>query len=133
MGALANPYNTYKKHDVTMAHPLELIVMLYNGCIKQLKLTRMAMNDQKFEKANITSQKAQDIIIELMRSLDLSYEISKELINLYEFLHREIMQINVSKNIESIEPLVEILTNLRDTWVQVQKECKTTNPMELNE
>jgi len=124
MVAMATAYNRYKEHDVMMANPMELIVMLYNGCIKQLKLAKIAIDDKDVDKANGSLQKAQDIVMELMMSLDMSYEVSKELMNLYEFMAHEIGQVNVTKNPASIGPLVEMLTSLRDAWVQVQKQTR---------
>ena len=41
--ATANAYQTYKNQEVSMASPMALIVMLYNGCIKRLKLARIAI------------------------------------------------------------------------------------------
>lgn len=124
--AVANPYDRYRRHDVMMANPMELIVMLYNGCIKQLKLARIAINDNNLEQTNICLQKAQDIVTELIMSLDFKYELSNQLLNLYEFVNYQIMQINMSKDTESIEPLIEMLTSLRDAWVQVQKQARQT-------
>jgi flagellar protein FliS len=40
---MANAYEKYKTQEVTTASPVGLIVMLYNGCIKRLKLARMAI------------------------------------------------------------------------------------------
>lgn len=124
--AVANPYERYRRHDVMMANPMELIVMLYNGCIKQLKLARISINDKNIEQTNICLQKAQDIVTELIMSLDFKYELSNQLLNLYEFVNYQIMQINISKDSESIEPLIEMLTSLRDAWVQVQKQARQT-------
>lgn len=129
MAPTATAYQRYKRHDVLMANPVELIVMLYNGCIKQLKLAQIAIGENNMEQTNVSLQKAQDIVMELMMSLDLSYEISGELMNLYEFISREIVLINASKDVQSIGPIIEMLSSLRDAWTQVQKECR--NPMQV--
>ena len=125
MGLMANPYQEYKRQDVMMASPMELIVMLYSGCIKQLKLARLSLGSHEYGQANISLQKAQDIVVELMMSLDLQYEISKELMEIYEFLLAHIMRINANKTEEPIGPLIDILENLRSTWIQVHKQSKT--------
>lgn len=124
MNAILNPYRQYKKHDILMASPLELIVMLYSGCIKQLKLADVAINGKDFETANLNLHKAQEIISELINGLDFSYSISNELMSLYEFINRQISLINIKKDAGAIEPIVEILAALRDSWVKVQKQQK---------
>ncbi len=129
----ANPYEQYRKHGVLMANPLELIIMLYNGCIKKLKLGKIAIAEKKYEAANNNFHKAQDIIMELIMSLNLNYDISNELLNLYEYIHRRIIEINMAKDEQAIDPLIEILSNLCETWTQVEKECKTRITHEMYE
>ncbi len=124
MNAMANSYQQYRKHDVMMANPLELIIMLYNGCIKQLKLAGIAINGKDFEPANSHLQKAQEIVMELINGLDFKYSIANELMSLYEFINRQIISINIKKDADGIQPLVEMLAALRDSWVKVQKQHK---------
>jgi len=119
-----NPYQEYIKQDVMTSSPMELIIMLYTACIKQLKMAKIDLEKSDFENANLHLQKAQDIITELMLSLDYSFEISKEIFQLYDFVYNEIIQINIKKDPGPIEPVVDILTNLRETWLKVQKEMK---------
>ena len=124
MGITANPYKEYKRQDIMMASPLELIVMLYSGCIKQLKLAKLALGKKQYDQANKDLQKAQDIITELMMCLDFNYDISKELMDIYEFILSQIISINISKDEKPIEAIIDMLSKLRSTWVQVQKETK---------
>jgi flagellar biosynthetic protein FliS len=123
----ANAYQKYKAQEVNMANPVALIVMLYNGCIKKLKLARIAIEKKDYVEANTDLQKAQDIISELINSLDFKFEISKNLLSLYEFMYHEIVQINIRKNTERIEPVVQMLSNLRDAWMQVEKTCRQSS------
>jgi flagellar protein FliS len=129
---MANAYERYKTQEVTTASPMGLIVMLYNGCIKRLKLARMAIEKKDFQEANNSLKRAEDIIEELMSSLDLKYQISANLLSLYTFMYEEIVRINVSKDAAKIEPLLKIIITLRDTWVKVEKEYKPA-PYEISE
>jgi len=126
MGTMMNSYQQYRKHDVMMASPAELIVMLYNGGIKFLKLGKMDIEKKDFEAANAHLKRAQDILVELMMGLDLQYEIAGDLLKIYEYLHREVIRINAAKDGDGITPVIEIMAGLREAWVQVQKECKTS-------
>lgn len=122
MNAMMNSYQQYKKHNVMMANPMELVIMLYNGIIKRLRQAEIAIDEKDIEAANEHLQNAQDLVIELMMGLDLSYGIAQNLLNIYEFVHHQITSINVSKQADDIEPLVSILTSLRDAWEQVHHE-----------
>ena len=126
MAVMANSYQQYMRHDVMMATPMELVVMLYSGCIKRLRLAQMAIDKNDYEAANKNLQRAQDIVMELIMGLDMQYDIAKELMTIYEYVHRQIIRINASKDTTMIEPITEIMTNLRETWLQIQKENKST-------
>lgn len=131
--ATANAYQTYKTQEVSMASPMALIVMLYNGCIKRLKLARIAIEKKDLEDANIQFKKAQAIVSELANSLDFNYPIANDLMKLYEFMLREIIQINITKDTDRIEPVINMLSGLRDTWKQVEKTCRQSYPIEESE
>ena len=131
--ATANAYQTYKTQEVSMANPMALIVMLYNGCIKRLKLARIAIEKKDFEDANVQFKKAQAIVSELANSLDFNYPIAGDLMKLYEFMLREIIQINITKDTNRIEPMINMLSGLRDTWKQVEKTCRQPYPIEESE
>jgi flagellar protein FliS len=128
---VATAYQKYKEQDVTMANPMALIVMLYNGCIKQLKLAQIAIDNKSYEDVNTHLKKGQNIISELVSSLDLQYPISKDLLALYDFMLNEIVQANISKDRDKLEPVIRMLSSLRDTWSQVEKTCRS--PYELSE
>ncbi len=122
---IKNPYNTYKEQGVLMASPIELIIMLYDGLRKNLLLARKDI-DSKNDPAAAHGHlmKAQLIVEELVNSLDMNYEISQELLDIYEFLLYEIGQINISKDSARIEPLLPIIAEFRDAWGQVEKQYK---------
>lgn len=124
MSAMINSYQQYKKHNVMMANPMELVIMLYNGLIKKLRQAENAIGGKDIEAANEHLQNAQDIVMELMMGLDLSYSIAQDLLKLYEFVHHQIAGINASKQAEDIEPLIGILNSLRNAWEQVHNEYK---------
>ena len=125
MTMVTNPYREYKKQDIMMSNPLDLIVMLYTGCIKQLKLAKGAIENKKIEEANMGLQKAQNILTELTASLDFNYEIADDLARLYDFMLNEMIRINIKKDATTIDPLIDMLSKLRDSWVQVQREIRT--------
>jgi flagellar protein FliS len=124
MAAMANSYQQYVRHDVMMATPMELVVMLYTGCVKRLRLGQIAINKKDYEAANGHLQRAQDIVMELIMGLDLKYDIAHELLAIYEFVHRQVVDANMAKDASMIDPIVDIMGSLRETWIQVQKENK---------
>jgi flagellar protein FliS len=121
MMAMANPYERYRQQGVMTASPVELIVMLYDGCIKNLKLARIAIQEKKYDTSNTHLQKAQEIIAELISSLDLHFPIAADLMKIYDFILRQIVEINVSKDETAIGGIVGLLSTLKDAWSQVAR------------
>ena len=114
-------YNQYKQQSAMTASPGELTLMLYDGCIKDLKLARTYISDKEFVKSNDASQKAQAIIAELMRTLDARYEVGKQLLALYDFILDLIVRSNVKKDTGLIDQAMEFISEIRDTWQQAVK------------
>lgn len=112
----------YLRQSVLTASPAELTVALFNGCIKDLKLAEVAMEKPAdFVCVNTHMIKAQKIISELMNSLNMEYEISKQLLPIYKYLLKTIRQMNVTKDFSGLPGILEILTSQRDTWEKISK------------
>jgi flagellar protein FliS len=121
---LKNPHDTYKEQGVLTAGPMELILMLYNGLRKNMVLAQRDMERQDPASAHNHLMKAQNIVNELINSLDMSFSISRELLAIYEFILRQLTEINVTKQAAAVEPLLEIVDILRDAWQQARKTQK---------
>lgn len=112
----------YLRQSVMTATPSELLVMLFDACIKNLKIAEMALEEPAdYMKANENFIKAQKIISELIGSLDMSFEISVQLLPIYEYLLRMLRQMNVKKDLTELPAAIDLLKSQRDTWEQVSK------------
>lgn len=125
-----NAYKTYNQDKVLTASPVELVIMLYEETIKQLKMAGFAIEEKDYERANKSLIKVQDIISELIKCLDLRYEIGQELLKIYDFLLSEIVQINMKKDQTRIAPVVNILTELKTAWVEAKATGGNTYSIE---
>ena len=112
--------NKYQNDSVMTASPMDLVVMLYDALIKQIKLSDIFLENREYEKVNQRLSRAEDIVSELLCSLDLSYPISEELMKLYDFMLQELIQINLQTDRSRIPPLLEIVESLREAWVSVR-------------
>ncbi|MBE6913433.1 MAG: flagellar export chaperone FliS [Ruminococcaceae bacterium] len=120
----------YLYRSVMTASPAELIVMLFDACIKDVKLAAMALEEKHdLMKANTYFVKAQKIIAELMSSLDMDVEISGQLLPIYEFMLHTLMHANVQKDTSALPGVIEILTAQRDTWKQIAQPNRAAQGM----
>lgn len=119
-----SPQQAYQRQGIMTASPAELIIMLYDGCIKNMKLAVISYESGDIDATNRCLIKAQAIIEELVNSLDPNIELSEQLFSIYEYLLTELASINVRKELERISDLVEIMIELRDTWREVAATTK---------
>ena len=121
---LKNPYDTYKEQGVLTAGPMELIIMLYNGLRKNMVLAQRDMERNDPSNAHTHLMKAQSIVSELVNSLDMSFDISADLMSIYDFIINRLVEINYSKKPDEMGSLLEIVDTLRDAWQEVSKTQK---------
>lgn len=108
------------------ASPIDLVIMLYDGCIKNLKLAKISLEEKDMEQLNKHMQKAQDIITELVMSLNLNYDIAKQLMSLYEYMLLEMIRFFSDRDVSRLLPVIDMLSELRDTWAQVAKANRSS-------
>ncbi|CQR70451.1 Flagellar protein FliS [Sporomusa ovata DSM 2662] len=121
----ANTANAYKNQQIMTASPEELTLMLYNGAIRFIMESMMAVDKGDLEKANNANLRAQNIVREFMCTLDMQYEMSQGYYKLYDYIEYRLTQANLKKDKDQLEEAKNLLSELRDTWVQAMKLART--------
>ncbi len=109
-------YQQYKRTTVETAPPGQLLLMLYNGCIKNIENAQRAISEKNPGQAHEHIVKAQDIVIELMATLNMDYDISQRLLSVYDYIYNQMVEANIRKDLELLEEIQGFLSDLRDTW-----------------
>ncbi|MDN5314260.1 MAG: flagellar secretion chaperone FliS [Clostridiales bacterium] len=118
-------FNQYRDQSVLTAGPGELVLMLYDGCLKQIRLARLAIEEKLLEQKNSSLMKAQSIVSELMATLNFDYKISDSLYALYDYFLNELITANIDLDTKRLDNVENMLGELRDTWEQMIKQQKT--------
>src|SRR6478609_2255117 len=92
--AANNPYQAYQQGAVQTASPGELTLMLYNGCLKFIKLARTGIQEKNIELKNTNLLKAQNIIQELMITLDTNVQVAKSMMAMYDYINQRLIEAN---------------------------------------
>lgn len=116
-----NAYKAYQQNSVLTASPGELTLMLYEGCIKFIKQGRLAIQEQNFAEKNDKLIRAQLILTELMVTLDEKQPISKEMMTMYDYMHRRLIEANMKNKLEILDEVELLVSDFRDTWKQVME------------
>ncbi|WP_257350276.1 flagellar export chaperone FliS [Pseudalkalibacillus decolorationis] len=125
--SLNNPYQAYEQNSVGTASPGELTLMLYNGCLKFLKQAKAAIQDKKTEEKNMNLIKAQKIIQELMVTLNTEVAVAEQMLQMYDYMNRRLVEANVNNDISIIEEVEGLTIEFRDTWKQVIQMNRKAN------
>ena len=126
-------YETYKTNDIETASQLKLIVMLYSGAIKFAHLAIEAIENKNIEVANTNIIKTQNIVSELLSSLDFKAgSIADDLSGLYIYIHRLLVEGNIQKNTAPIKESITLITNLKSGWDDLLAKENSSNKTASN-
>ncbi len=126
MGFMNNPYAAYQNTNIKTASQGKLIVLLYEGAIKNMTQAQKCFTAEgKVEAKDIEKfgnyvMKTQDIISELQASLDMEKggQIATNLMSLYIYFNQELMSANINKDKKKLDFVLNMMTQLSAAWNQ---------------
>ena len=111
---------------ITRANATELIVILYDMILVYIKEAGEFWEEKNKEGYLRSLQKIRNCIGELMESLNLEYEMARNMYSLYVFFLKEIVKAETDRDgkkyLEKIKPMIE---SLRNAFDQVALENKS--------
>lgn len=119
-----NPYDKYKNTQIQTATPGQLILLLYAGAVKFCKLAKKAIEENDIMQANKYIIRIQDIVNELMVSLDMKAggEIAQNLYSLYDYMLRKLVDANLKKDVSQIDEVEKMIDELKESWSMAVKK-----------
>lgn len=119
----------YKQNQINTASNEKLLIMLYQGCIKFLRLAKKGIEEDDMEMTNKYLIKSQDIINELRYTLDFERggDVAKNLKSLYDFMYSQLIDANIKKEKEPITTVEEMMLDLLESWQQIIEQPNGTN------
>lgn len=132
--AFGNPYAAYQDTAVKTASQGKLVVMLYQGAVRELTAAYDCFeNTEKIPASNIEKYgkhilKAQEIINELQVSLDMDKggQISQNLMSLYVYFNQELMSANINQDKKKLHFVLDMLKQLGAAWETASKSTAPT-------
>lgn len=116
--------NVYKNQQIMTASPAQLTLLLYNGALRFLNESIVAMEQGDIPKSHNANMRVQDIVHEFVVTLDMNYEISKGYAQLYEYTEYCLIQGNIKRDVEQLHHAKNVLQELRDAWVGAMKQTQ---------
>ena len=120
----------YLEKTISSARPEELTLMMYNGLMKFIARAQEEIKAKSPEAAHNTLIRCQDIVFEFQYTLNMDYEVSSNLMLIYDYLYNRLIEANAKKSVEILAEILDFVTELRDTWVEAVKLKKDVKPRE---
>ena len=120
-------YQAYQSNAVQTATPEQLVVMLFDGCLKFLRRAEAAAHTAGGPSAQVTeaSSRALAIIMELNATLnmELGGEIASNLRSIYLFLQRHLNEASREGSPEKIAQTTRRMGELRGAFAEAAKKA----------
>lgn len=120
-------YAAYQTATVRTASQGQLVVLLYEGAIRELTTASSLFRDDgkidahNIEKFGICLQKTQAIITELEASLDMEKggDVADNLMSLYTYFNSELMNAGLYMNKTKVDFVLNMMSELVVSWRQI--------------
>ena len=116
--------STYLETQVLSASPGQLVVMLYDHLLLQLRRARIGIEKGDVAMRQAAFDKARAVIAELLGTLDYQRggEIARQLSGIYAFLLAELLDVGLQPQVERLDPLSAIVTDLREAFDTIARQ-----------
>ena len=122
-------YEKYKENSIFSMSPVELLVLLYDECMKDLRKAHMALEDGDMTMFEEYVGKALKIIRYLINTLDMSVPVSRDLRRLYDYIIYDVSKVRASgkRMVDEIPRIIEIIQDLRDGFDGASRVVQDTH------
>lgn len=112
---------TYRLQSVETASPGELVLMLYNECLRVMRNAAVNIDRKDIAGTSASLVKAQDIILELRGSLNAEAggQLAMNLDSIYDYAYNRLVEANIKKAQQPLTDSMKVISELRDAWAEV--------------
>jgi flagellar protein FliS len=116
-----NPHDAYQTVQITTTDRGRLLLMMYEGAIKFLKLSVVGLEEKDIPKFCRYLSKGQAIIAELMNTLDFEKggSIARDLDRLYDFMLFYLSEANLYRDPERITKVIGLIDTVYSAYREI--------------
>ncbi len=126
MNAYSNSANTmgdsfkssYQENQVYTASREELILMLYEGALKFIRFSLIALEEQDVPQIGFNILRAQKIVhyLDMCLNMEAGKAIAENLSRLYDYINQKLFEGQQKKDAEAIKEAAKIIETLKEAW-----------------
>ena len=125
--ALHNSYSSYKETQIKTASPVALIILLYEGMLKNIRKGEAGLQDEdRYADSASHLMKAMAIVTELIKIINptASPELANGFLNTNRHVLGLIGDALKEKDRAPLAEAAEIILSLRSAWVEVARQSE---------
>ncbi len=113
--------STYRTTQVRSRSPLELVVMLYDGAIRDMTTAKEALVEGDLPRKRQSMSRALAIVSELQSSLNMKEggEVAERLDGLYTYVNGRLLEANMKGETKAIDEALVVFSTVREAWAQI--------------
>lgn len=116
---------------VAQANRTELLVIMYEIIQEELTTALDCFEESDMKGFDIALKNGQKFLGELMGTLNYEYEISYQLMSLYKFVNKTIIENRIKQQIDHLAECIGIVENIKKGYEEIVKE-DTSGPLMEN-
>lgn len=120
------PAHAYQDAEMMTADPRRLVVLLFDGMVRELCAAREAMAQRDYYGQCTSIVRTQRILSVLASALQdgEAPEIARALGSLYHWAHARLTEASLNDDEVLLAEVTEIIVVLRDAWRQAELQCR---------
>ena len=116
---------------ISQANKTQLILILYEMLLIYVDEAKKALARQDRKRLLEEIRKARGCLKELMNSLNFSYELAANLLSLYVYVSKELVEASLHENTEALEHAIYVIGELYQAYAQIADQ-DTSPPVMTN-
>lgn len=128
-------FGSYKANSIRTASREQILLMLYDGAIGFLRQAKTAMEERRIGEKGRLINRAYAIVFELNACLnpEANRVVAENLSALYLFFLDRLRAANASCDPAVLDPVIDTMDFLRDTWAEAIEIARTEQAAEGGE
>ena len=115
---MSMPYKKYQVTEIKTSDPVRIVVLLYEGAIKNLNQAIQYLDEDNKAQATGRIVKTQEIVNYLRTTLDFEQggEIAENLDRLYTYINKQLTEAQLKRDKDIIQGVIPLLQTLLEGW-----------------
>ncbi|MEX1023052.1 MAG: flagellar export chaperone FliS [Dehalococcoidia bacterium] len=135
---MQSAHQTYRRMQTATASSGELIGLLYDALVRNLTRAEGGLGAHDISEAHQALLRSQDIVLELIASLDPDApgeagQIARQIAPLYEYMYHRLLDASMHKDAEPVVEVRRLVLPVREAWRHALEQVATqtaTSPID---